>query len=378
MLENTSLEGTDLIDRAVFWLDQALPQSWTVERSKTSFSGAPGTEPRRLDTAIDLGWSSGIRTTLVVEAKRTFTPRDAEQLLRGLARQLRTLAHGIAILVVADWLSPRTQELLAEQDVNFIDLTGNALIRLENPTLFIRSQGATRNPEPQPPGRARVRGPKAARVVRLLVDVRPPYGVREIATAAGVALSYTSRLFDSLDREALLDRSPRGQVEAVDVPGLLRRWAESYDVFKANNAATFVAPNGVASALQRLTRDSTTGRVAITGSFAATRLAPVAAPALLVAYCDDVSSLATALDLLPADEGSNVALLRPYDSLVWDRTVRADSLQYVAPSQTVVDCLSGTGRMPSEGEALLEWMLEDESRWRLASLRDLDTSPSAA
>ena len=378
MPENMPLEGTDLLDRAVVWLDQALPQGWTVERSKTSFSGAAGTEPRRLDTAIDLAASNGTRTTLAVEAKRTFTPRDAEQLLRGLASQLRTLAHGVAILVVAAWLSPRTQELLAEQDVNYLDLTGNALVRLENPAVYIRSQGATRNPEPQPRGRARVRGPKAARVVRLLVDVRPPYGVREIAMASGVALSYTSRLLDSLDREALVDRSLRGQVEAVDVAGLLRRWAESYDVFKANNATTFVAPNGVASALQRLAKNSTLGRVAITGSFAATRLAPVAAPALLVAYCDDVSSVATSLDLLPADEGANVALLRPYDSFIWDRTVRADPLEYVAPSQTVVDCLSGTGRMPSEGEALLEWMLEDESRWRLDSLRDLDTSPSAA
>lgn len=377
MTENKSSEGTDLIDRAVSWLDEAIPQSWTVGRSTTSFGGTSGTEPRRLDAAIDLKASNGVGTTLAVEAKRTFTPRDAEQMLTGLASQLRTLAHGAAILVVADWLSPRTQALLAEQDVNFLDLTGNALIRLENPTLYIRAQGSTRNPEPQPRGRARVRGPKAARVVRLLVDVRPPYGVRAIAAATGVALSYTSRLLDSLDREALIERSRRGTVESVDVAGLLRRWAEAYDVFKANAATTFVAPNGAATALERLGQDDAAGRVAITGSFAASRLAPVAAPALLVAYCDDVPSLASALDLLPADEGSNVALLRPYDSVVWERTARVSSLNYVAPSQAVVDCLTGTGRMPSEGEALLAWMLEDESRWRLDSLRDLAASTSA-
>jgi hypothetical protein len=378
MVENRPSEGTDLIDRAVVWLSQALPSTWTVERSTTAFGGGGETEPQRLDAAIDLTTPGKVRTTLAVEAKSTFTPRDAQQILSGLSSALRTLAGNAAILVISDWLSPRTQELLAERNVNYLDLTGNALIRVDNPSLYIRTQGATRNPEPSPRGRARVRGPKAARVVRLLVDVRPPYGVREIAAAAGVAVSYTSRLLDSLDREALIDRSPRGQVEAVDVAGLLRRWAESHDVFKANNSATFVAPNGVASVLPRLAQASASSRVVITGSFAATRLAPVAAPALLVAYCDDVPSLAAALDLLPADQGSNVALLRPYDSVVWDRTVRADSLEYVALSQTVIDCLSGTGRMPSEGEALLTWMLEDESRWRLASLRDLDTSSGAA
>lgn len=106
----------------------------------------------------------------------------------------------------------------------------------------------------------------------------------------------------------------------------------------------------------------------MTGSFAAVRLAPVAASVLLLIYCDDPDLIVDALDLLPADSGANVGLLRPFDSVVGVRMNEGDGLRYVAASQAAVDCLTGTGRMPNEGEALLRWMTQDGSRWRLDSL----------
>jgi len=120
--------------------------------------------------------------------------------------------------------------------------------------------------------------------------------------------------------------------------------------------------------LERLVGAKPAGRVAITGSFAAVRRAPVAAPAFLTLYCDDAIALADELRLLPADTGANVALLRPYDPVVSTRTERDDDLVCAAVSQVAVDCLTGNGRMPAEGEALLGWMSEDERRWRAGAL----------
>jgi hypothetical protein len=252
--------------------------------------------------------------------------------------------------------------------MNFVDLAGNALVRLENPAVYVKSTGATRNPTPMPRGRARVRGPKAARLIRLLADVRPPYGVREIAAAAELAPGYVSRLLDALDREALIERSRRGRVEVVDVPSLLRWWTETYDVFRTNTTRTFIAPTGAEQTLTVLSASERSSQIAVTGSFAAGRIAPVASAALLVAYCDDIAPIVDMLGLLPADEGGNVALLRPFDPVVWDGTTEHAGVAYAAPSQVVVDCLTGTGRMPAEGEALLSWMTENESSWRYPSL----------
>jgi hypothetical protein len=130
-----------------------------------------------------------------------------------------------------------------------------------------------------------------------------------------------------------------------------------------------LAPNGANDVLARLRDGDPTRRPpVVTGSFAAVRVAPVAAPALLLAYCDDVSAVARDLGLLPADEGANVALLTPFDRVVWERTVVDAGVAYAAPSQVAVDCLTGPGRMPAEGEAVLEWMLADESHWRGGAL----------
>lgn len=354
------------LEAAVAWLRARLPDAWQADRSQRMLRGAADATARTLDAGIDVRAGNGTTTTLAVEARRSFTPRDAELLFSGVARSLRALADHIPVLVVTPWLSPRAQELLTDEGINYIDLTGNARVQLGNPALFLSSTGAPRNPAPAARGQARLRGPKAGRLVRLLADVRPPYGVRDIAAAAGLNPGYVSRLLDALDREAAIARDPRGPVRSVDLAALLRHWAQSYDVFKANNTTPFLAPAGTAAVLEQL--GETKQRVAITGSFAAVRRAPVAAPALLMLYCDDVPAVADELRLLPADTGANVALLRPFDPVVWSRTTIEDGISYAAVSQVAVDCLTGNGRMPAEGEALLKWMAEDEGSWRASSL----------
>ncbi len=370
MPANLDIRERDLVDSAIAWLAGRVPSTWVVERSSRGASAWNG-EGAPADAFIDLRAPNGTYTTLAVEARASIEPRDVERLLSGLARSLSALAGNVPLLIVAPWLSPRTQELLAAEGLNYVDLTGNTRVKLDNPATFIQSVGATRNPAPPARGPATIRGAKAARLVRLLADARPPYGVLELAAAAGLSGGYVSRLLDGLDRDALIDRGRRGVVEAVDVPALLRAWGDGYDLFKRETASTFVASNGATAALGQLAESP--ARAVVTGSFAAVRLAPVAAPSLLAVYCDDVAATAQALGLLVADEGANVTLLRPFDDVVWARTSTVGGVTYAAPSQVVVDCLSGNGRMPAEGEALLDWMAAHEDQWRAPSLADLAT-----
>lgn len=356
-MANTPTTENELLEAAVSWLAARLPKSWDV--SLTNRSGLP-------DAAIDLRGPSSTFATMVVEAKRTFGPRDVGRLLGGVARTLLAMAGNTPILVVAPWLSSRTQEMLREERLNYLDLTGNAWIQIEHPTLFIQSQGAVSDPSPIVRGKARVQGPKAGRLIRLLADVAPSYGVRELAAAAGLTPGYVSRLLETLDSEAFIERKARGRVESVDVPRLLRRWAESYGVFRSNRATRYLAPAGAIPTVAKL--GAASPRIVVTGSFAAVRLAPIAGPALLVAYCDTPIKLAEEFDLVPTDHGANVVLLSPFDPVVWERTTSDAGVTYAAPSQVAVDCLTGNGRMPAEGEALLNWMTDNEPAWRLPAL----------
>ncbi|HEV2789704.1 MAG TPA: hypothetical protein VGV69_00210 [Solirubrobacterales bacterium] len=366
MIANREEFRTVLVEEALSWLRKRLPDDWELRDS------APGPSNEDGAAHLTLQATGGYMATIVVEARESLSPREAAQLLQGFGQALRSINTATVLLVVAPWLSRGTQETLARQGINYIDLTGNALVRLSSPAVYLETEGEARNPNPKARAKAQLRGPRASRLIRLLADVRPPYGVRELAEAAQLAPGYTSQLLETLYDEALIERSRRGRVEDVDLTGLLRRWSTTYDVLRSNTPASFIAPEGVDDLLARLADDEAVAtRIAITGSFAAVRLAPVAAPALLLAYSDLPPSLTQALGLLPASEGANVILLQPLDSVAWLRTSIDEGLRYAAPSQVAVDCMTGTGRMPAEGEALLDWLPANEPRWRRSSLRDL-------
>ena len=60
----------------------------------------------------------------------------------------------------------------------------------------------------------------------------------------------------------------------------------------------------------------------------------------------------------------NVILAKPYDPIVFQRGQTIERVPAVSVAQAVMDSLTGPGRMPAEGEALLTWMQANEPRWR--------------
>lgn len=366
MTANSPEIDNTLRNQAIAWLQERLPRGWSVEGAINSLDlNVP-----RDDSKISLKGPTGTITTVAVEEKQSISPRTVLSLLSPRVETARNMGAFLPLLVIAPWLSKRTRDLLVEREINYIDLTGNALLRIDNPPFYLQTEGSERNPTPKERGQAQLRGVKAARLIRLLADVRPPYGVRELAEASGLAPGYVSRMLDTLYGDALIERQPRGPVESVDAQGLLKRWASSYDVFKTNRVETYVA-SGLPLLLRELANHPTEEPgFAITGSVAAARRAPIAAPAMLLAYCDAPATLARDLGLLPAEEGANVVLLKPFDPIVWDYNESEKGLRYAATSQVAVDCLTGNGRMPAEGEALVDWMQSNEDAWRLSSLDD--------
>jgi hypothetical protein len=85
-----------------------------------------------------------------------------------------------------------------------------------------------------------------------------------------------------------------------------------------------------------------------------------------------VDEWADQLGLIRVDEGADVLIIRASDKAVFDRCRIVDGIVHVAHSQLVLDCLSGSGRMPAEGEAVLEMMIKDERRWRATSVATAD------
>jgi len=350
------LSERSTLDELLEELGNRLPDGWQVDI---------GEEPRGptdlgVDAILTIAGPGGQQARVVVDVRRSIDPASAaNSALRLSAARLSSGADGS--LLVAPFLSPRTREVLRDRGVGYADLTGNVWLSLAKPALFLELHGDDRGPVPDTRSIRSLRGPASGRVVRGLLDLRPPYTITQLKDRIGVPLASIYRVIDFLQSEAILAREPRGPVAELDWRALLARWTNDYGFTSSNRTGTFLDPRGALSALDKVR--SARMRSAVTGSMAA--MGPRAAPGRLLAiYVEDLRAASEALDLREVESGTNIILAEPFDEVVFERTRCIDDITYAAAAQVAADLLTGPGRWPQEGEAMIVWMTENEDAWR--------------
>ena len=371
-MRNEINSGTKLLSTVARDIRGRLPSRWSLlNRGEEVRVGQGIGRTRVIDAILELRDPQGLSTSIVVEAKNTpvepnrvsFAAETLRELTRLLSEEDRKLATPVPMLL-SPFFSPLARERLVAAGISYADSTGNLRLSADNPAIFIETQGQDRNPFRENRPLQSLKGSRAARAVRSFLDYRTPFGTRELAGETQNSLATVSRVSDLLVREAIIVRDgPRGRISSVDWETLVRRWAMDYDFMKANSLATYLEPRGSRVLFDRLREVDF--RYAVTGSFAAVRLAPVAEPRLVTLYAADPEIAADSLGLRPAETGGNVVIARPFDPVVFERTESADGITYARVTQVMLDLMTGPGRGPAEAEGLLEWMRENEETWKL-------------
>jgi len=349
------LNERQLLRLALDTIRARLPPTWSVEE-----------EPVKRNIAIDLSATlrapDGRRKRLLIEAKTLLNTRDVP-LLAQRVLSFEPAAVDATRIVAARYLSPRAREALSAAGISYVDATGNASIKIDDPAVFVETAGSTSDPwrTPDRPTNS-LRGRPAARVVRALADMPPPWKVRELAGAAGTSLGSTARTLDFLDREALIRRDPSGTITTVEWEALIQRWAADYDVARSRRVVRLIEPRGIERVEPVLQKADV--EYAISGSLAARRRAEYAEPRLALVYTDEPDRVTEKLALRESDVRSNVVIVEPQDDLPFLRSWSDAGIHYAALPQVAVDLLSGPGRNPEEGKALLRWMRQSEAQWR--------------
>lgn len=332
-------------------LQRRLPPGWQVREPDTRSVSV-------IDAMVALVAPDRKLVRIAVVAKRQLDPKHVPV----VAEAFRRAGVSPPFLVISRYLSPSVRERLRERTINFLDLTGNTYLAVGEPGLFIETHGANEDPEREERSARSLRGPKAGRIVRMLVDSKSPPGVRELAASAGVDAGYASRVLAFLDGEALVTRVGHGRLQSVDWPRLLGRWARDAPLEARGAVATYLEPRGLLAFLARLGKSTET--YAVTGSLAAARFAPSAPARLGAVWVRDAKEAAARLGLRPVDAGANVLLIEPSDEGVFRGTIQHEGIWYAAPSQVAADLLASPGRGPAEAEELIAWMQEHEDVWR--------------
>ncbi len=345
-MSNTA-ESRNAIDA----LRQSLPNTWEVRQLATDV-------PQPL---IGIFADNHRIYELALLARRSIEPREALS-LEELVNSTSAASGADATIIYAPSISLRTRERLARLGVNYIDAGGSVLLNISEPRpLYIRID---RPPLPQRRSEQRLRslkGPTSGRVVRFLCENFPPYGVREIARRTEVHAGTISRIVDLLDRNALISRDDVGTIVSIDWESLIRTWSEDTTHNLRSNG--YFDPRGIEATAASL-RDGSV-RYAISGMYAAARIALVTPPVSILCYIDDPTAIARDHRLRRTDKLANVFLLKPADESLYDHRFERDGLWLASPVQVVADVLHQPARDAIvETQHLFSWMREHERTWR--------------
>ncbi|MGW4718823.1 hypothetical protein [Nocardia sp. NPDC004260] len=347
----------EMLSAAAAVIRDRLPATWTLQEQ-------PGPDDGGVDAVYTVQGSDGRQVTLFVEAKHEVRPRDLHRVRNQLAHWMARRPGSVGV-VVAPYLSESAREHLAKSGLSYADATGNLLLRVDSPALFLRDRGADRDPW-RGPGRPQstLNGEPAAKIVRALADIAGPWKIRELVDVSGASTGSVYRVLEFLNAEKLASRDEDGLVVVSSPTALLRRWSRDYQFLHANTTTRWIAPRGMTVLMDRM-RKRPVADYAVTGSLAASVWAPYAPTRSMMLYATDPEQAAQAWDLRPAEAGANVLIARPAYPVVLERTRNAlDGLRIAAPSQVAVDLLTGPGRAPAEAEELLDWMERNEQSWR--------------
>jgi hypothetical protein len=369
MRENPPATERQLLEILERLLTERLPEDWvvSVEREQRPRSRADWFAP---DAWLTISPPTGPPARWPLQAKLDLYPKEAAVRADtawttvyswSLDRPSRPPRPG-AMLIVSRFLTQRTRDVLRELGVSYADATGNLRLVSRDPALFIELSGASTDPWPSERPLRSLKGSGTARVVRALLDYRPPYKLRDLAQNANLPLATASRVVNYLVEEGLVLREGRGPITDVAWQTLLRQWATEYPLMSANQVDTFLEPRGPRALLDRL--PDLDSPYAVTASLAAEQKVRFAPAALASVYVRDIRRSAEALGIRAAPTGGNVLLIVPNSKAAFERTWSEGAITYAALSQVAADLLSSPGRAPSEAEELIEWMENNEDAWR--------------
>ena len=372
-MRNSYISETQLVDRAARDIGERLPPRWLLRGRERNVPGhSPQGFTHEVDAILEIRQPDGLSSDIIVEVKANpVEPRlvgSVASRLKGLSLSRYDETGQVGAIpvpmLVSSYLSPLARERLVEAGISYADSTGNLRLTVDRPAVFIETQGADKNPFREERPLRSLKGGRAARVARGLLDYRTPFGTRELAAETASSPAMVSRVTSLLEPDEIVTKDrPRGRIVSVDWEALARRWAMDYDFASSNALTTWLEPRGASALLGRL-RDAPF-RYAVTGSFAANRLAPIVEPRLVTLFADDPDTAAQSQGLRPAETGGNVLVVRPFDPVVFERAEYDEGITYARVTQVLLDLMKGPGRGPAEAEALLEWMRDNEDKWRI-------------
>ena len=288
-----------------------------------------------------------------VEWKRSGSPGHVADAIRQLETARHSFSHKIIPLLAVPFMGEAAQELCAQAELSWLDLSGNA--RIIAPGIFYQNLG---NPNRfRRAGRPESAfGPKGARITRrLLMEPTEAVMQRTLASSTGLNEGHTSRIVGKLLEAGLVQRGEDG-VGVTDANVLLAAWREEYRFERHDIIRGHIASRGGDQLIQTIaeTLSRVEERYAATALPAAWLWTRYAGFRLATVYLSSAPSAGLKEELGFREEarGANIWLVVPNDEGVFDGAETIDGIRCVHPVQAYVDLKDHPERAAEAAEEL--------------------------
>lgn len=291
------------------------------------------------------------RQRIVIEVKSSGQPRMARAAVNQLLRY-REYDPDVYCVFAAPYISSRSAEICAEEEVGYLDLAGNC--RLAFDQVYIEQEGRP-NPFAEKRDLRTLYSPKAERILRvLLCDPKKTWRVKGLAEEAEVSLGQVSNVKKLLEDREWLAGTEEG-LRLGSPAQLLAEWAQNYR-FRRNTSRNYYTLKSVAEIEADLAELCRQREIpyALTGFSAAARYAPAVRYQRAMAYVGgSIDEVADLLSLKEVASGANVTLISPYDEGVLYGRRPIDGIEVAMPVQVYLDLLDIKGRGEEAADVLL-------------------------
>lgn len=289
-----------------------------------------------------------------LEWKRSGSVGHVATAIRQLGVKKDSLPQEVIPLLAVPYMGEAAQELCAQAELPWLDLSGNARIivpgifyqNLGNPNLFRR------------PGRPESAfGPKGARITRqlLIAPTNKPVRQRTLAASTGLDEGHTSRIVGKLLEAGLVNRG-EGGISVTDTNALLAAWRDDYRFDRHHVIRGHIVARGGDQLIQTTSEilsraEEPYAATALPAAWLWTRYAGFR---LSTVYLADFPSARLKEELGFREEvrGANTWLVVPNDEGVFDGAELVDGIRCVHPVQAYVDLKDHPERASEAGEEL--------------------------
>lgn len=313
------------------------------------------------DPGPDFIIEAGDRTFLV-EFRSSSSRAPLILALSRLRERRGDMKKDVIPLLVAPYIGEAGRRLCEEQEMAWLDLSGNARIKAHGLLINIEGKPNRFKSAGRPPN---LFAPKSSRIVRqFLIQPDRALTQRELSQAADLDEGYTSRIVRRFEEIGLIVRDEKGLLKPKDSEQLLDAWQEAYDFMRHRIMKGHVAARSGEELLQKIAGvlEKRAPGYAATGLCAAWLYSHFANFRLATFYLPNTpgNELFDALGFREDEKGANTWLVVPNDEGVFHGAEAKEGIRCVHAVQVYLD-LKDQPERSAEAAARLR---QDTLKWR--------------